>query len=65
MAEATTLTVGPREVRITSPSRVLWPDLGITKLDLESGLGELPFPHDLAEMPGEPPRVQPSQAERE
>lgn len=35
---ATTLTVpgpdGDREVRISSPSRVLWPDLGITKLDL-------------------------------
>lgn len=25
---------GDREVRISSPSRVLWPDLGITKLDL-------------------------------
>jgi DNA ligase D len=37
-SEATTLSVegpsGPREVRISSPSRVLWPDLGITKLDL-------------------------------
>ncbi|MDN4648248.1 non-homologous end-joining DNA ligase [Curtobacterium sp. PsM8] len=35
---ATTLTVpgpdGDRKVRISSPSRVLWPDLGITKLDL-------------------------------
>ena len=35
---ATTLTVpgpdGDREVRISSPSRVLWSDLGITKLDL-------------------------------
>lgn len=33
-----TLTVpgpdGDREVRISSPSRALWPDLGITKLDL-------------------------------
>jgi len=28
------LTVGDREVRISSPSRVLWPDLGVTKLDL-------------------------------
>ncbi|MCU1572706.1 MAG: ATP-dependent ligase [Micrococcaceae bacterium] len=37
-SEATTLTVdgpsGSREVRISSPSRVLWPDLGLTKLDL-------------------------------
>ncbi len=37
-SEATTLTVpgpdGDREVRISSPSRVLWPDAGITKLDL-------------------------------
>lgn len=36
--EATTLTVdgpnGPREMRISSPSRVLWPELGLTKLDL-------------------------------
>ena len=37
-SEQTTLTVdgpnGPREMRISSPSRVLWPDLGLTKLDL-------------------------------
>ncbi|WP_022905873.1 non-homologous end-joining DNA ligase LigD, partial [Curtobacterium sp. B18] len=37
-SEATTLTVpwpdGDREVRISSPARVLWPDAGITKLDL-------------------------------
>ncbi|MFP7760235.1 non-homologous end-joining DNA ligase [Marisediminicola sp. LYQ85] len=37
-SEATTLTVpsehGDREMRISSPSRVLWPELGITKLDL-------------------------------
>ena len=37
-SEATTLTVdgpnGPREMRISSPSRVLWPEPGITKLDL-------------------------------
>jgi DNA ligase D len=37
-SEATTLTVpgpdGDREVRISSPSRVLWPGLGITKGDL-------------------------------
>jgi len=35
---ATVLTVdgphGPREVRISSPDRVLWPELGLTKLDL-------------------------------
>ena len=28
--------------------------------DLDSGLGELPFPPDFPKMPGEPPRVQPS-----
>jgi len=36
--EETTLTVngphGPRDVRLSSPSRVLWPELGLTKLDL-------------------------------
>ncbi len=36
--EETTLTVnsphGPREVRLSSPSRVIWPELGLTKLDL-------------------------------
>ena len=37
-SEATMLTVpgpdGDREVRISSPSRVLYPEPGITKLDL-------------------------------
>jgi DNA ligase D-like protein (predicted polymerase) len=32
--------------------------------DLESGLGELPFPPDFPKMPGEPPRVQPSRAKK-
>jgi DNA ligase D len=36
--EETTLTVdsphGPRDVRVSSPSRVVWPELGLTKLDL-------------------------------
>jgi DNA ligase D len=32
--EATTIQAGDREVRISSPSRVLWPELGFTKLDL-------------------------------
>lgn len=32
--------------------------------DLESGLGELPFPPDYPKMPGEPPRVQPSRAKK-
>ena len=33
--------------------------------DLDSGLGELPFPPDFPKMPGEPPRVQPSRAKKE
>ncbi|NCD20761.1 MAG: ATP-dependent DNA ligase, partial [Actinobacteria bacterium] len=37
-SDAIQLTVpgphGDREVRLSSPSRVLWPDLGLTKLDL-------------------------------
>lgn len=33
--------------------------------DLESGLGELPFPPDFPKMPGEPPRVQPSRAKKD
>jgi len=143
VSEATTITVpgpdGDRQVRISSPSRVLWPDVGITKLqlaeyivavgdpfvrangdrpvslqrfpdgidgeqffsknppkgardfvtvgdpwarfgaepgtvdvlldwwqrDLDSGLGELPFPPDYPKMPGEPPRVQPSRAKKD
>ncbi len=32
--------------------------------DLDSGLGELPFPPDYPKMPGEPPRVQPSRAKK-
>ncbi|MBT2597145.1 non-homologous end-joining DNA ligase [Arthrobacter sp. ISL-72] len=44
-SEATTLTVdgqnGPREMRISSPSRVLWPDLGLTKLDLARYMAEV------------------------
>ena len=41
-SEAVVLTVngphGDREVRISSPGRVLWPDLGFTKLDLANYL---------------------------
>ena len=33
-SEATTIQVGDHEVRISSPSRVLWAEPGITKLDL-------------------------------
>jgi DNA ligase D len=44
-SEATTLTVdgpnGPRDMRISSPSRVLWPELGLTKLDLARYLAEV------------------------
>lgn len=41
-SESTTITVpgpeGPREVRISSPSRVVWPEAGLTKLDLANYL---------------------------
>ncbi|WLQ05991.1 non-homologous end-joining DNA ligase [Arthrobacter oryzae] len=44
-SESTTLTVnglnGPRDMRISSPGRVLWPDLGLTKLDLARYLAEV------------------------
>jgi DNA ligase D len=44
-SEATVLSVGgphgEREVRISSPGRVLWPDPGITKLDLARYLAEV------------------------
>jgi DNA ligase D len=44
-SESTTLTVdgpnGPRDMRISSPSRVLWPDIGLTKLDLARYLAEV------------------------
>jgi DNA ligase D-like protein (predicted polymerase) len=44
-SEATTLTVdgpnGPRDMRISSPSRVLWPDAGLTKLDLARYMAEV------------------------
>lgn len=37
-SEAVILSVGEREVRVSSPSRVLWPEVGITKLDLANYL---------------------------
>src|SRR6187549_3592461 len=40
-SEATQLQVGTHEVRISSPSRVLWPEPGITKLDLAKYLVEV------------------------
>lgn len=40
-SEATTLRVGGREVRISSPSRMLWPDAGVTKLQLAQYLVEV------------------------
>ena len=44
-SEATTLTVdgpdGPRDMRISSPRRVLWPDIGLTKLDLARYMAEV------------------------
>ncbi|KQO65332.1 non-homologous end-joining DNA ligase [Curtobacterium sp. Leaf261] len=45
VSEATTVTVpgpdGDREVRVSSPGRVLWPDAGLTKLDLANYLVEV------------------------
>ena len=40
-SEATTITVGTREVRISSPSRVIFPEVGITKLDLAKYMVEV------------------------
>ncbi|MCC3264894.1 non-homologous end-joining DNA ligase [Arthrobacter gengyunqii] len=43
--KATTLTVpgpnGEREMRVSSPDRVLWPELGLTKLDLAQYTAEV------------------------
>jgi DNA ligase D len=35
------------------------------QVDVDAGLGELPFPPDYPKMPGEPPRVQPSRARKD
>jgi len=47
-SDATTITVpgpdGDRDVRISSPGRVLWKDLGVTKLDLARYLVEVGEP---------------------
>jgi DNA ligase D len=40
-SDAVMLPVGEREVRISSPDRVLWPELGLTKLDLARYLVEV------------------------
>ncbi|CAN5317133.1 hypothetical protein BH11ACT2_BH11ACT2_12900 [soil metagenome] len=37
-SEAVVIPVGERHVRISSPSRVLWPEAGVTKLDLANYL---------------------------
>ncbi|MDQ0850388.1 DNA ligase D [Arthrobacter sp. B3I9] len=43
--EETTLTVkspqGERDVRLSSPSRIIWPELGLTKLDLATYMVEV------------------------
>jgi DNA ligase D len=68
----TILTVPERLATVGDP----WAGMGahpgtIDKLlewwqrDLDSGLGELPFPPDYPKMPGEPPRVQPSKAKKQ
>ncbi|MCU1473609.1 non-homologous end-joining DNA ligase [Amnibacterium sp.] len=47
-SESTTIEVdgpnGVREIRISSPSRVLWPEVGITKLDLATYLAAVGGP---------------------
>jgi DNA ligase D len=47
-SEATTIEVdgpsGPRQVRISSPSRVVWPEVGITKLELAEYLAAVGGP---------------------
>src|SRR5690349_8668265 len=40
-SEATTITAGSREVRISSPNRLLWPEPGISKLDLAQYIVEV------------------------
>jgi DNA ligase D len=40
-SDAVMLPVGEREIRISSPDRVLWPELGLTKLDLARYLVEV------------------------
>ncbi|MCU1529641.1 MAG: ATP-dependent ligase [Frondihabitans sp.] len=69
-ASHTVLTVPERLAKTGDPWEDLHRSVGpsISPLlewwarDLESGLGELPFPPDFPKMPGEPPRVQPSRA---
>ncbi len=43
-SEATTLQVGEHEMRVSSPSRVVWPEVGITKLDLAKYLVDVSAP---------------------
>ena len=38
-SERITLTVGDREVGLSSPNRVIWPALGITKQQVATALG--------------------------
>jgi len=67
-SEATVVESGGREVRVSSPDRVIFPSTqrttAITKLDvvryyLSVGDGIMRAP-DYPKMPGEPKRVQPS-----
>ena len=63
---------GPRTVRVSSPEKVYFAELGVTKADVVRyflavgegilGTGEMPYPPNFPKMPGEPKRVQPSRA---
>jgi DNA ligase D len=52
--------LGDRHAAINERSYSLQPLLDLYESDLESGLGDMPYPPDYPKMPGEPKRVQPS-----
>ena len=49
---------------IDTMAQSLEPLLDMVKADDERGLGDLPYPPNYPKMPGEPPRVQPSEKGR-
>jgi hypothetical protein len=52
--------LGDRHDGIDDQAYSLQPLLELYERDLESGLGDMPYPPDYPKMPGEPKRVQPS-----